>query len=147
MCVYIKKKEKLIKPLPCLKKFQWLRLDVKIKSRFVSMDYKALFSSVPSPAILLECPTPATLSFHMADHLRLCVFVRAISYACDCPSSTLLPLLISCISIRYRLKCHFLQEALPEPPVLWLSESCCCALTTLAEYSSLSSLIADPPFQ
>lgn len=124
MCVYIKKK-KLIKPLPCLKKFQWLLLDVKIKSRFVSMDYKALdalvlalFSSVPSPAILLECPTPATLSFHMADHLRLCVFVRAISYACDCPSSTLLPLLISCISIRYRLKCHFLQEALPEPHAL-----------------------------
>lgn len=101
------------------------------ESEFLTLVYKALdglalalFSRVPSSAVLLEPPAPATRGFFLSFHKEgrkyppLCVFVHATSYSCDSPSSTLRSLLISCISVRYRLKCHLFQKALPEPTVL-----------------------------
>ena len=87
--------------------------------------------SGPSPFLqstLFCCPPWAPCSCHTGLLSLLsqgrqeipspCVFVHATSYSCHSPTSTLLSLLVSCISIRYRLKCHFFQKALPEPAVL-----------------------------
>lgn len=73
--------------------------------------------------LFLEPPAPATWGFSPF-HKEGRTYLPLVSLFMPLPIPVtvlppqLLSLLISCISIKYRLKCHFFQKALPEPTVL-----------------------------